>query len=74
MEMPDNELEDRISNLDKAQRRIEKKIDRALTDLSENYDEKVKELIRSLENEMDSAKQEVDKIIDTEKKSQIEHK
>lgn len=72
LEMPDNELEDRISNLDKAQRRIEKKIDRALTDLSENYDEKVKELIRSLENEMDSAKQEVDKIIDTEKKSQIE--
>lgn len=67
LEMPDNELEDRISNLDKAQRRIEKKIDRALTDLSENYDEKVKELIRSLENEMDSAKQEVDKIIDTEK-------
>lgn len=72
LEMPDNELEDRISNLDKAQRKIEKKIDRALTDLSENYDEKVKELIRSLENEMDSAKQEVDKIIDTEKKSQIE--
>lgn len=74
LEMPDNELEDRISNLDKAQRRIEKKIDRALTDLSENYDEEVKELIRSLENEMDSAKQEVDKIIDTEKKSQIERR
>ena len=74
LEMPDNELEDRISNLNKAQRRIEKKIDRALTDLSEKYDDEVTGLIHSLENEMDKAKKEVDKIIETEKKSQIERR
>ena len=72
--MPDNELEDRISNLNKAQRRIEKKIDRALTDLSEKYDDEVTGLIRSLESEMDNTKKEVDNIIETEKTSQIERR
>ena len=74
LEMPDNELEDRISNLNKAQRRIEKKIDRALTDLSEKYDDEVTGLIRSLESEMDNTKKEVDNIIETEKTSQIERR
>lgn len=72
LEMPDDELQNRIDNLNKAQKRITKKIERIITDLSTIYDEKVVAFKNKLEDLKASAKTEIDKLIDSEKKSSIE--
>lgn len=72
LEMPDDELQNRIDSLNKAQKRITKKIERIITDLSTIYDEKVVAFKNKLEDLKASAKTEIDKLIDSEKKSSIE--
>ncbi len=72
LELPDDELQDRIDNLDKAQRRIERRIERIEEGLSDQFDEKVKDLIHKLEDLTDDIKKEIHRIIDTEAKSSIE--
>ena len=72
LELPDDELQDRIDNLGKAQRRIERRIKRIESDLSDQFDEKASKLLRKLEDLTEDVKKEIHRIIDTEKKSSIE--
>lgn len=74
LEMPDDELEEKKAGLEKAQKRIERKIARAVDDLSEEYDNQVNQIIRNLEDITNDVHKEADRIIETEKKSAIEHR
>ena len=67
LSLPDDELEEKISNLEKAQRRIERKIKHAEFDLAEIFDEESKKLFRNLQDLADDTKKECDRIIDSNK-------
>lgn len=74
LEMPDDELESKIDNLNKAQKRINRKAERMTEDFSEQFDDKLKEFIYSLEDTKNSEKTSMDNIIDSEKKSLLPRK
>ena len=71
LEMPNDELHNKIEQLERAQRRVERKIERANQDLDERLDEISKQCVKSLSEAKDGFKQGVWKKIDTEKKSAI---
>lgn len=72
LELPNDELDNKINDLKKAQRRIERKIDRAVSDLAEKYDETTSKLIHQLEDETDRAKENIHHLIETGKRREIE--
>lgn len=69
--MPDDELETKIANLDKAQRRIGRKIENAEIDLGDAYDEISTKIFREIQNTADEAKDECTRIIDQYKKEEL---
>ncbi|MBV7440096.1 dynamin family protein [Weeksellaceae bacterium TAE3-ERU29] len=69
---PDVELAEKIRELSKASRKINRKIDNTVLDLESEYDDEVKKIKRKLEDLIDNTKKELRSIIDTEKKSRIE--
>lgn len=71
LEMPDDELETKIANLDKAQRRIGRKIENAEIDLGDAYDEISTKIFREIQNTADEAKDECTRIIDQYKKEEL---
>jgi predicted RNase H-like HicB family nuclease len=74
LSVPDSALDENIDNLNKAQRRIQKKSDRIVEDMELSFNEKLHEAIRLLEDITDSAKSDMHNIVDTEKKSNIENR
>lgn len=72
LELPDNELEERIDNLNKVQKRIKRKIERITLDLSERYEESINSIIKKLEDITRSAEKELHKIIDDEKRTSVQ--
>lgn len=73
LSMPDDELQERINGLSKAQKRIERKTARAIEELKEEYDDEVDKIITKLENLVETAQKEIDTIIDTSKKDSAKH-
>lgn len=74
LEMPDDELESKIENLNKALKRINRKAERMTEDFNEQFDDNLKQFIYSLEDAKISEKTTLDGIIDSEKKSLIPRK
>lgn len=74
LELPDNELEERIDNLNKVQKRIKRKIERITLDLSERYDECIDSIIHELDDLTGSAEKDIHNIIDIEKKATVQWK
>jgi Dynamin family. len=74
LEMPDTALEERIEGLQKAQRRIKRRIVRTEEDMSEGYDEEITKSVRKIEDEIRSTKNELERIISTEKGKSMQRK
>ena len=74
LELPDEELEEKISNLQRMQRRIHKKFEYAQDDLSEKYDNISRKIIYDLEDIADNCKTRCDSIIDAYKKEELKRK
>lgn len=74
LELPDDELEERIANLQKAQRRIERKIDHAEEELGEAYDEIATRVFRNIQDKADEVKDDCSRIIDQYKREELERK
>lgn len=74
LSIPDDELEDRIANLQKASKRIMRKMEYAESDLGESFDEIADRLIRELEDATDEVKGECERIIDAYKKDTLTRK
>ena len=71
LELPNDELIAKIEQLVKAQRRVERKIERATQDLSDSLDDISKQCTRKMGEAKDIFAQNVRQRIDTEKKSSI---
>lgn len=71
LEIPDTELDVKIANLEKAKRRIERKIENAEYDLSEVYDETTTKILRNLQNVADNAKDDCLRLINNYKKKTL---
>jgi hypothetical protein len=71
LSIPDSELDEKILNLEKAQRRIQKRADRAIEEMDEAFDETLTNAIHRLEDITDSAHNDMINIVNTEKRSQI---
>lgn len=71
LSIPDDELEDRIANLQKASKRIMRKMEYAESDLGESFDEIADRLIRELEDATDEVKGECERIIDAYKRDTL---
>lgn len=74
LSMPDDELDQRISNLEKAQRRIERKVDNAESDLADEFDTVSTKLFRELQDLADDVKDECNRIIDSYKRDALKRK
>lgn len=72
LSMPADELQARLETLTKIQRRVERKITKAIEELKDEYDEEINKIIYKLEDLVDNAKDEINKIIDSEKRKKIE--
>ena len=71
LSIPDDELEERIENLQKAKRRITKKIENAESDWGESFDEIAEKIIYDLQITTDDTKGECSRIIDIYKKDSL---
>lgn len=69
--MPDEELETKIANLQKVQRRIERKIENAESDLSDEYDEISTKVFRDIQDKVDEVRNECERIIEQNKKDAL---
>lgn len=74
LSMPDDELDERINNLEKAQRRIERKIRNAESDLGEAFDEVSSKLFNQLQDIADGVNEECNRIIETYKRETLQRK
>lgn len=74
LSIPDDELEERIEKLQKAEKRIKRKIEYAETDLGEAFDEISVKLFRDLQNKADDVKDECTRIIDNYKRETLKRK
>lgn len=74
LSMPDDELEQRISNLERAQRKIQRKVEFAENDLSDAFDEVSTKLFRKVQDLADGAKAECNRIINTNKRDTLRRK
>jgi hypothetical protein len=72
LSIPDDELEERITNLGKVQNRIRRKAERIVEDMEESFNEETDRTIKKLEDTTDSAHLEMLNIADTEKRSAID--
>ena len=72
LSMPNDELDERISNLEKAQRKIERKIKNAESDLGDAFEEVSEKLFRQLQDTSDAAKEECNRLIDTYKRETLQ--
>lgn len=72
LSMPDDELDERISNLEKAQCKIERKIKNAEYDLGEAFEEVSVKLFRKLQDTADEAKEECYRLIDNFKRETLQ--
>lgn len=74
LELPDDELETRIANYERAKRRINRKIEQAESNMSEAYDIVSRRIIRELQDTADNAKNDCKRIISHYKGKELEHK
>ena len=74
LELPDEELEEKIANLQKMQRRIQKKFEFAQDELGEKYDDISRKIVHDIEDIADNCKSRCNNIIDTYKKAELERK
>lgn len=74
LSMPDYELDERIANLEKAQKRIERKVERAEFDLGDEFDNVSTVLFRNLQDLTDEVKNECDRIVDNYKRDELRRK
>lgn len=74
LSIPDDELEERIANLEKAQRRIEGKVKHAESDLADEFDTVSTKFIRNMQDIADMAKNECDRIIEDNKRDTLHRK
>ena len=72
LSMPNDELDERISNLEKAQRKIERKIKNAESDLGDAFDEVSEKLFRRLQDTADEAKDDCHRLIDNYKRDTLQ--
>lgn len=74
LSMPDEELDERIANLEKAQNRIERKVERAEIDLEDEFDTEATRLFRDLQDLADEVRGECDRIIENYKRDELSRK
>ena len=74
LSMPDEELDERIANLEKAQSRIIRKVERAEYDLEDEFDTEATRLFRELQDLADEVRNECDRIIDNYKRDELKRK
>lgn len=74
LSMPDDELEQRIANLEKAQRKIERKVENAESDLADAFDTVSTKLFRKIQDLADTVKDECNRIIDNYKRDTLRRK
>lgn len=70
---PDDELDERIADLNKVQRRVDKSISRHVNDLTEAYKEISYSCIEKFRDIIDSAKQDMYNLIDTSKRGSVQY-
>ena len=71
LKSPDTELEDRLDNIKKAQKRIERRIERATTELSETFDEITESGIENMQNIVFEAKEDCMRIAGSARRNEI---
>lgn len=74
LSMPDDELDQRISDLEKAKRRIERKVENAESDLSDEFDTVSTKLFRQIQDKADEAKIDCNRIIENNKRDNLQRK
>ncbi|MDE6338713.1 MAG: dynamin family protein, partial [Muribaculaceae bacterium] len=74
LSMPDDELIQRITNLKKAQHKIKRKIQRAESDLADEFDDVALQLFRNIQDTADNVKDECNRIIDNHKRDGLRSK
>lgn len=74
LSMPDDELDERIANLEKAQKRIERKVEHAEYDLGDEFDTVATSLFRNLQDLADDVQAECERIIDNYKRDELRRK
>ena len=74
LSMPNDELDERISNLEKAQRRIERKVENAEADLSDEFDTVSTKLFRQIQDKADEARLDCNRIIENYKRDNLRRK
>ena len=71
LKSPDAELEDRLDNIKKAQKRIERRIERATTDLSDTFDEITESGIENMQNIVYDAKEDCMRIAGSARRNEV---
>lgn len=74
LEIPDHDLDVRIENLKKAQRRMDRKIENAKSDLAEAYDDVTTRLFRKIQDLADAARDDCSRIIEQYRKKNLERR
>lgn len=74
LEIPDQDLDARIESLQKVQRRIDRKIENAKSDLAEAYDEVTTRLFRKLQDVADAARDDCSRIIEQYRRKNLERR
>ncbi|MBQ0120835.1 MAG: dynamin family protein [Bacteroidales bacterium] len=74
LKTPDTELEDKLDNLKKAQKRIERRIERATVELGETYDEITDNGIENVKNTVFDAKDDCTRIAKSAERNEMKHK
>ncbi len=74
LSVPDDELDQIIADLEKAKKRIERKVDRAEDDLAEAFNNVSTKLFRNLQDCADNAKNDCENIIENYKRDELKRK
>lgn len=74
LSVPDDELEECIEKLQKAEKRIKRKIEYAEVDLGKVFDEKSEKLYRDLQDAVDNVENDCNRIIDNYKRETLQRK
>lgn len=74
LELPEDELEAKIANYESANRRINRKIEQAESNLSDAYDKVSRKIIRDIQDKADNAKDDCERIITQYKKKELQHR
>lgn len=74
LSVPDYELEDRLNGIKKVQRRMDRLISTSSDELEDQLNEEIEKARRTINRKIDAAKDDCDRIIDSEKKRNIARK